>query len=344
MESAPKKYKTLRPPPEPRRRSVTRRLCCPEGPRSRSLRGFGACRRGCSALGWGRCRRSRPIWTSRRATGSSTRSTTRSCRRSSRRTARRWWRAVVDRAESAPADIVPGLLPRPSKRPESGCGWGVERLVLFRRSDLGRPAPSTEKVKRNPPPARPPRPSKFEARPCGELSSLVGNLRGNDLLIAIERPPPAKNRGSGDRDRRARVRRQPDLGQHPARRLRALDRRRADDPRAASASRCPRQMSGQPIRAEGSVDAGGGRVAGRPDGGDLRAARAGDRAQPARLARRARAGDRGDARPGGADRGPAGRAQRRLPAAGAAARRGARAEPGGRTAARRCSARRCSRR
>lgn len=64
--------------------------------------------------------------------------------------------AVVERAESAPADIVPGLLA--STLGEAGKGCEVRSLSL------------------------------------SQLSALVHGLRGNDLVVAIERAPPAKNR------------------------------------------------------------------------------------------------------------------------------------------------------
>src|SRR5699024_2666906 len=64
-------------------------------------------------------------------------------------------RQVVERAESAPADIVPGLL-------ASALAAGGERCEVRAAS---------------------PR----------QLRLLVDGLRGDDLLIAIERPPPAKN-------------------------------------------------------------------------------------------------------------------------------------------------------
>ena len=63
--------------------------------------------------------------------------------------------AVVERAESAPADIVPGLLAATLHRAGEGC---VVRGVGVR-----------------------------------ELRGLVRQLRGNDLLIAIERGPPGTN-------------------------------------------------------------------------------------------------------------------------------------------------------
>lgn len=65
-------------------------------------------------------------------------------------------KAVVERAESAPADIVPGLLATTLHQAGEGCA----------------------------------------VRSAGprQLRTLVQKLRDNDLLIAIERAPPAKNR------------------------------------------------------------------------------------------------------------------------------------------------------
>ncbi len=65
--------------------------------------------------------------------------------------------ALLRRAESAPAEIVPGLLARTLER--AGKAFGVRDASVAR------------------------------------LRRLVASLRGNDLLIAIERPPPGKNRG-----------------------------------------------------------------------------------------------------------------------------------------------------
>jgi len=64
-------------------------------------------------------------------------------------------RAVAVRAESAPADIVPGLLAATLRRAGRGC--------RVRSLDLG------------------------------QLSALVRGLRGSDLVVAFERPPPAKD-------------------------------------------------------------------------------------------------------------------------------------------------------
>jgi len=64
-------------------------------------------------------------------------------------------KAVVERAESAPADIVPGLLAETLRRAGESCA--------VRSVDLA------------------------------QLRALVRGLRGDDLLIAIERAPPEKN-------------------------------------------------------------------------------------------------------------------------------------------------------
>ncbi len=65
--------------------------------------------------------------------------------------------AVLERAESAPAEIEPGLLA------ETLCGGGEGFAV--------------------------------RSVAVAQLPELVSRLRGDDLLIAIERPPPAKSRG-----------------------------------------------------------------------------------------------------------------------------------------------------
>ena len=190
--------------------------------------------------------------------------------------------AVLRRAESAPAEIEPGLLALTLAR--AGRGFAVRDATV------------------------------------GQLSRLVGRLGGNDLLIAIERPPPARNRAAGDRDRRPRLRRQPHLRHDPHRRLRALHRRRPDDPRTLRRSRSPSAMSGQPIRAEGCGRPGRDRLPRRADGGDLRPSRPGDRPQPAGLGGRARPGGGRQPRRARPRRGPGRRPGGRLPAAAAAVR------------------------
>ena len=125
-------------------------------------------------------------------------------------------KAVVERAESAPADIVPGLLA--ATLAEHGQRCEVRSVGLT------------------------------------GLSALVRELKGNDLLIAIGRAPPVKNGALaiGIAGRRL----DGDL---------TSDSTRTDgyvlstDVAPTILSRLeiavPSQMSGQPIRTEGSVDA-----------------------------------------------------------------------------------------
>ena len=125
--------------------------------------------------------------------------------------------ALVERAESAPAEIVPGLLASTLERAGEGRAFRVREVGM------------------------------------GELGVLARGLRGSDLLIAIERPPPPKSRalaigvagrgfdgnltsGSTRLDGYVLA---TDVAPTILRRLGVA---------------VPSQMSGQPIRAEGSVD------------------------------------------------------------------------------------------
>ena len=101
------------------------------------------------------------------------------------------WSEIVDRADSAPADIVPGLLAGTLKDEGKTISASTNlappvlpALVAADRHGLVLHARSG---------ARPRRCFTtvciFDAVPA-ELGSLVRTLRGNDLLIAIERPPP----------------------------------------------------------------------------------------------------------------------------------------------------------
>jgi hypothetical protein len=89
------------------------------------------------------------------------------------------WQAVVERAESAPADIVPGLLASTLRAAGVGVLRGAGTSCAF-SSPGPRPAAHAPT---------------FEVRSSslGDLPPLVRGLRGNDLLIAIERPPPPSN-------------------------------------------------------------------------------------------------------------------------------------------------------
>ena len=102
-----------------------------------------------------------------------------------------WWRAVRERADSAPADIVPGLLASSLESAGVGVRVGGGASCTFSSGASRRQQPHSppERLSGTPYPHFPPT---FEARKStlDTLPSLVRSLRGDDLLIAIERPPP----------------------------------------------------------------------------------------------------------------------------------------------------------
>ena len=164
-----------------------------------------------------------------------------------------WWRAVTERAASAPADIVPGLLTSTLKAADVGVSMGTGASSLFGVW----PAASrhfTEKVKWRQSYRHPQDVTKFGSS-LPELPKLIAGLHGNDLLIAIEYPPPAADRAlaigiagrgfdgdlTSDSTRLDGYVLSTDLAPTILRRLGVA---------------VPAQMSGQPIRSEGSVDPG----------------------------------------------------------------------------------------
>jgi hypothetical protein len=115
---------------------------------------------------------------------------------SSRRCGPRFWRAVTERAESAPADIVPGLLSSTLEAAGSGVSVGVGTSCTF-SAIQPRTASATSPKKLSGDPHRHPANTRaFEVRSSSlhQLPSLIRSLRNDDLLIAVERPPPAKDR------------------------------------------------------------------------------------------------------------------------------------------------------
>jgi hypothetical protein len=186
-----------------------------------------------------------------------------------------WWRTAVKRAESAPADIVPGLLTSTLEasgmqiRIATGTRAGVRAPCTFsagehlpadpippkKLSEGSRPSPgaSPEGLSEDPHPARL---GTLEVRSAslGDLPILVESLRGDDLLVALEEPPPARNealavgiagRGfegdlTSDSTRLDGYVLATDLAPTILRRFGLGE---------------PDQMSGQPISSEGSVDA-----------------------------------------------------------------------------------------
>jgi len=105
-----------------------------------------------------------------------------------------FWRAVDERAESAPADIVPGLLSSTLESAGTGVRVGGGTSCAFSSPELGPAADASPKKLSGAPHPHPAQAFEVRSSTFAQLSSFVGNLHGNDLLIAIERPPPAKNR------------------------------------------------------------------------------------------------------------------------------------------------------
>ena len=106
-----------------------------------------------------------------------------------------WWEAVTERAESAPADIIPGLLTTTLQ----AAGIGV---LARGGASCTFSAPTTSDGARQSPKKLSGTPGQnasapvFEVRDgtLDEVSSLAESLGGNDLLVVIATPPPAKNR------------------------------------------------------------------------------------------------------------------------------------------------------
>ncbi len=165
-----------------------------------------------------------------------------------------WWRAVVERADSAPADIVPGLLTSTLEAAGVGVRVGAEASCTFSPTGSRTAASASPKKLSEGPRSHPD--ALFEVRrsAVGELPALVEGLYGNDLLIAMEEPPPAESRAlaigiagrgfdgnlTSDSTRLDGYVISTDLA--PA----ILDR---------FGVTVPSQMTGEPIRSEGAVDA-----------------------------------------------------------------------------------------
>ena len=159
----------------------------------------------------------------------------------------------------------------------------------------------------------PPRPPRAGRRPARRRSA--------DRARA---PAAARARGPRDRDRRSRLRGQPDLRQHPHRRLRPLHRHRAHRPRALRGPGAPGDRRRGDSR-RGRARPGRGRIARLAAERDRRPTRRRDRGQRPLLARGAAGGRRPQPR-AGRPAGPADpRPRRRLPAADAAGGRRPRA-------------------
>ncbi|HEV7614676.1 MAG TPA: hypothetical protein VGO36_00425 [Solirubrobacterales bacterium] len=165
-----------------------------------------------------------------------------------------WWSSVHDRADSAPAEIVPGLLTVTLEDSDLGVrARGEASCVFSRQATSDSPQATPKKL------SEAPRPhalsAAFEVREASldALPFLLRRTTGNDLLIAIAKPPPAKDHGlaigiagrgfdgnlTSDTTRTDGYVLSTDVA--PT----ILDRLGID---------IPKEMSGQPIRAEGEVD------------------------------------------------------------------------------------------
>jgi hypothetical protein len=117
-----------------------------------------------------------------------------------------WWKSVEERAESAPAEIVPGLLSSTLAAAGVGVrvGGGGDRgniqagggtsCTFSPHSKSDGYSRSTKKLSEAPRLDVPG--STFEVREASltSLPSLARSLQGDDLLIALAKPPPAANR------------------------------------------------------------------------------------------------------------------------------------------------------
>jgi hypothetical protein len=170
------------------------------------------------------------------------------------------WPAAVSRAESAPADIVPGLLRSSLRRAgfQTAAAPGLGSPALVAAGTAGRLARSTEN-------------GSLEVLSMSprRLRGRAAGLRGDDLLIAIERPPPASDRAlaigiagrgfsgnlTSDSTRLAGYVLSTDVAPTILHRV---------------GVGVPAEMSGEPIRTSGEVDPGaveslGGRMAAVPE-------------------------------------------------------------------------------
>jgi hypothetical protein len=103
-------------------------------------------------------------------------------------------RAVDDRADSAPADIVPGLLSSTLERAGVGVSVGGGASCTFSPPQPGIAADAPPKKLSGTSHRHPAKAFEVRSSTLATLPPLVRSLRGRDLLIAIERPPPPQNK------------------------------------------------------------------------------------------------------------------------------------------------------
>ena len=144
-----------------------------------------------------------------------------------------WWKSVLERAESAPAEIVPGLLSSTLDAAGVGVRLGGGASCTFSASPPRTAAGASPKKLSGTPQPHPARTFEVRSSSLRQLPALVGGLRGERSPDRDRETASRQRPGAGDRDRRAGVRREPHLRQHPDERVRALHRYRADDLAAA---------------------------------------------------------------------------------------------------------------
>ena len=161
------------------------------------------------------------------------------------------WNEVVARARSAPADIVPGLLASTLQGSTKGAiaaraDRGVVGAALIVADERGRVRRG--RCGRSCPPGLTVRVAEL-----GELPDLTSALRGDDLLIAIERPPPAFPKqltiGIAGRGFRGQL-----ISDSTRTRNLVLSTDLAPTVLRRFGIEPPGEMSGRPIRAEGEPD------------------------------------------------------------------------------------------
>jgi hypothetical protein len=166
-----------------------------------------------------------------------------------------WWRAVLERADSAPADIVPGLLTSTLEASGVPVRAGGEAACAFSSPESGIAAHASPKKSSGA--LRPTPVGAFVIRTASlrDLTSLLRGLRGEDLLIAIERPPPA-----GDRALAIGIAGRGFGGNLTSDSTRLSGYVLSTDVAPTIGDRLgvgvPSEMSGEPIRAAGGIDAG----------------------------------------------------------------------------------------
>ena len=192
----------------------------------------------------------------------------------------RIWEPVRRRAADAPADLVPGLLGSTLAR---GRRRGARRSLRGRRSG---DASSTSAVAC--PASRLPGSGAARASAsCGPAwrssATWCAGLRGDDLLIAIERPPPAENRELAIGIAGAGI---DGTLTSDSTRMRGYVLSTTSPRRSSSASawRCRTRSAASRSR-RGAADPAFVERLGGPAGGDRTAPRPGDRHQPADLGR-----------------------------------------------------------